>query len=332
MLLNLSKAGRLGAKEMKKLSLLTIMSLLIVSCNQENHHNIAYRIGEKDLIPEGITYSSTSNSFYLSSIYKTKIIQIDAKTGEFKDFIPSDLLNLSFLGLFADEARNHLWACGNMTQIGKSLSMVSKFNLISGELLKSYSYADTAANTYNDLALDNDGNVYFTDSDGQHVYKIDKLTDSVNIFYDGIEIAHPNGITISPDNKYLYIASNTNGIRVLDIEKQKIIGDPDTSINSTGIDGLKYYKNGLIGIQNEVKTRSEVIIAQYFLDNTGTKITRMKIIDQNDPNFDIPTTFTIVNNRLYCLANSQLWNISMENKIVSPEKLNDVLILKYKLR
>jgi len=308
------------------------MSLLIVSCNQENHHNIAYRIGEKDLIPEGITYSSTSNSFYLSSIYKTKIIQIDAKTGEFKDFIPSDLLNLSFLGLFADEARNHLWACGNMTQNGKSLSMVSKFNMISGELLKSYSYADTAANTYNDLALDNDGNVYFTDSDGQHVYKIDKLTDSVDIFYDGIEIAHPNGITISPDNKYLYIASNTNGIRVLDIEKQKIIGDPDTSIDSTGIDGLKYYKNGLIGIQNEVKTSSEVKIAQYFLDNTGTKITRMNIVDQNDPNFDIPTTFTIVNNRLYCLANSQLWNISMENKIVSPEKLNDVLILKFKLR
>ncbi|MCU0461359.1 MAG: SMP-30/gluconolactonase/LRE family protein [Bacteroidales bacterium] len=206
---------------MKNICLLTIFSLLIVSCNQENNNNIAYRISEKDLIPEGITYSSTTNSFYLSSIFKTKIIQIDAETGEFKDFIPSDLLNLSFLGLFVDETRNHLWACGIMSQNDNTESMVSKFNLITGELLKTYSYSDTVSNTYNDLVQDGEGNVYFTDSDGQCVCKIDIRTDSVTVFFDGIEILHPNGITISPDNKYLYVASNDKGIRVLDIGKRK---------------------------------------------------------------------------------------------------------------
>lgn len=309
-----------------------IICLLIVSCNQENNNNVAYRISEKDLIPEGITYSSVTKSFYLSSIYKTKIVQINAETGEFKDFIPSDLLNLSFLGLFVDETRNHLWACGNMTQNGKTLSMVSKFNLISGELLKSYSYFDTVANTYNDIAEDDVGNIYFTDSDGQCIYRIDNQTDSVSIFFDGIAITHPNGIAISPDNKYLYIASNNKGIRVMDIEKREIIGEPDTLIDSRGIDGLKYYRNSLIGIQNEVKTRSEVKIAQYFLDNTGTKITGMKIIDQSNPGFDIPTTFTIVRNHLYCLANSQLWNINFsEMKINNPEELKEILILRYKI-
>jgi len=309
-----------------------IICLLIVSCNQENNNNVAYRISEKDLIPEGITYSSVTKSFYLSSIYKTKIVQINAETGEFKDFIPSDLLNLSFLGLFVDETRNHLWACGNMTQNGKTLSMVSKFNLISGELLKSYSYFDTVANTYNDIAEDGVGNIYFTDSDGQCIYRIDSQTDSVSIFFDGIAITHPNGIAISPDNKYLYIASNDKGIRVMDIEKREIIGEPDTLIDSRGIDGLKYYRNSLIGIQNEVKTSSEVKIAQYFLDNTGTKITGMKIIDQSNPGFDIPTTFTIVRNHLYCLANSQLWNINFsEMKINNPEELKEILILRYKI-
>jgi WD40 repeat protein len=309
-----------------------IICLLIVSCNQENNSNVAYRISEKDLIPEGITYSSVTKSFYLSSIYKTKIVQINAETGEFKDFIPSDLLNLSFLGLFVDETRNHLWACGNMTQNGKTLSMVSKFNLISGELLKSYSYFDTVANTYNDIAEDGVGNIYFTDSDGQCIYRIDSQTDSVSIFFDGIAITHPNGIAISPDNKYLYIASNDKGIRVMDIEKREIIGEPYTLIDSRGIDGLKYYRNSLIGIQNEVKTRSEVKIAQYFLDNTGTKITGMKIIDQSNPGFDIPTTFTIVRNHLYCLANSQLWNINFsEMKINNPEELKEILILRYKI-
>jgi streptogramin lyase len=318
---------------MKNISMLTIFCLLHASCNQGHKDNIAYRISEKDLIPEGITYSSITNSFYLSSIYKTKIVQINAETGEFKDFIPSDLLRISFLGLLVDDTHNHIWACGNMTRNGKTLSMVTKFNLATGELIKSYSYIDTVANTYNDLTEDNEGNIYFTDSDGQCVYKIDSQSDSVDIFFNGIEIVHPNGITISPDNKYLYIASNEKGIRVLEIEKREIIGEPDGLMNSTGIDGLKFYKNSLIGIQNEVKTRSEVKIAQYLLDKTGTKITGMKIIDQNNPHFNIPTTFVISDNHLFCLANSQLGNISSSGlRIINPEELNDVLILKYKLK
>jgi len=318
---------------MKKIITLIIYILLIVSCSQENSNNIAYRISEKDLIPEGISYSSIANSFYLSSIYKTKIVQINAKTGEFIDFIPSDLLKLSFLGIIVDDINKNLWACGFKSVNGKTRSMVAKFNVISGELIQTYSYNDTSRNIYNDLTEDKTGNIYFTDSDGQCVYKIDSRTDSVNIFYNGIEVLHPNGITISPDNKYLYIASNDKGIRVLDTETQMIVGEPDTSINSKGLDGLKYYKNSLIGIQNEVKTRSDVKIAQYFLDNTGTKITGMKIIDQDNPNFDIPTTFTIVENHLYCLANSQLGNInSKEMIIINPELLADVLILKYELK
>ncbi len=316
--------------KMKNISLFLFFYSLIVSCNQGDNNNIAYKIDEKDLIPEGITYSSATNSFYLGSIYKTKIIQIDAETGEFKDFIPPGLLSLSYLGLLVDDSNKHLWACGFRSEYGKTRSLVTKFDLISGELIKSYSYNDTTGNLYNDLTEDKKGNIYFTDSDGQCVYKIDKETDSVTVFFDGTGILHPNGITISPDNKYLFVASNDKGIRVLDIGNRKIIGEPDPSIDSRGVDGLKYYKNSLIGIQNEVKTRSEVKIARYFLDNIGTKITGIKIIDQDNPNFDIPTTFTIVKNNLYCLANSQLWNLSSgEMKIIKPESLKEVLILKY---
>ena len=316
---------------MKNIIGLILCILISTLYCQVNKGTIAYRITEKDLIPEGITYSSSTNSFYLSSIYKTKIVQIDAETGIFRDFIPSDLLDMRFLGMITDETRNLLWACGNFKKDGEVFSTVTMFDLTSGKLIKSYSYPDSVANTYNDLAQDEAGNIYFTDTNGQCVYKIDKQTDSVNIFFDGNEIIYPNGITISPDNKYLYVASNDNGIRVLDIEKREIIGEPDDSINSKGIDGLKYYKHSLIGIQNEVETRSDVKIAQYFLDKSGTKITGMKIIDQDNPNFDIPTTFVIANDHLFCLANSQVANISSDYKIRSVDALDDILILEYDL-
>ncbi len=309
------------------LSIIFIAQTALFAGNQFRKAQVAHRINEKDLISEGITYSSITNSFFLSSIHKTKIVQIDAKSGEFRDFITSDLLEVGFLGMITDEKRNHLWACGNR---GKE-STVAKINLKSGELIKSYLNADSAENIYNDLVQDKEGNVYFTNTNKQTVYKIDQQTDSLSIFYDGNQILHPNGITISPDYKYLYIASTENGIRVLDIAKGKIINEASGAINSTGIDGLKYYKNSLIGIQNEVKSRSEMKIAQYFLDEIGTKITGMKIIDQNGPHFDIPTTFVIVGSHLYCLANSQLANIDSNYKIRSYEHLDDIIILKYNL-
>lgn len=297
----------------------------------ENH--IAYRIPEKDLIPEGITYSSLTNSFYVSSIYKAKIIQLDAKTGTYKDFTPFDIFEMRYLGMAIDETRNLLWACGNMTKNKVSYSTVTKFDLITGHLLNSLSYEDTVANTYNDIVLDKDGNSYFTDSHGKCVYKIDAESESIDMFYEGEEITHPNGITISPDNKYLYIASTDQGIRVLDIQKREIIGRADSTFNSTGIDGLKYYKKSLIGIQNAVDERNQVKIARYFLDETKTRIIKMEIIDQNNPLFDIPTTFVIVDDDLYCLANSQLKNLSSPDfRIIHPEELNDVMILKYGLK
>ncbi|NPD47279.1 SMP-30/gluconolactonase/LRE family protein [Lentimicrobium sp. S6] len=315
-----------------------IAVLIFISCNQKKQeqenkkNNIAYRITEKDLIPEGITYSQSTNSFYVSSVKKTKIIQLNAETGKFKDFIPSDLLEMRFLGMITDESRNHLWACGNLDKNNMSYSTIAKFDLNTGELLKSYLHIDSIRFIYNDLVLDNDGNIYATNSSGMSIYRIDQQTDSINLFFEGAEIERPNGITISPDNKYLYIASNTKGIRILDIENHKTINHTDSSLMSTGIDGLKYYKNSLIGIQNSFEDQSKTKICKYFLDDKGTSITNMKILDQNNPHFDIPTTFVINSNHIYCLANSQLGNIDYTTfEIVDLEKLNDVLILKYKL-
>ena len=305
-----------------------------VSCNsQKNKFNIAYTISEKDLIPEGITYSKQNNSFYVSSILKEKIIQVDAKTGTVKDFIEAGKYPSRFLGLLLDDANGHLWACGNKTQDNKRYSAIFKFDLKSSELIKKYEISDEKSHTLNDLAIDDVGNIYFTDTDHQSIYKIAREADTATLFFDDKQIIHPNGITISPDSKRLYIASNDHGIKILDIANKTILNPDKNFEESKGLDGIKFYKNSIIGIQNEVARSCDVKIARYPLSPDGKEISGINIIDQNHPLFEIPTTFVIVNNQLFCIANSQMGNINWQNySIRNYRALNDIFILKYDLK
>jgi len=293
---------------------------------------IAYRLTERDLVPEGITYSRTTDSFYIGSLHKHKIVQIDAQTGKARDFITSGLLPMRFLGMIVDRDGKHLWACGNANKDGRQHSTVAKFDLKTGKLVRSFLRVDKTENVYNDLVQDKDGTIYFTNTKLQTVLAIGKDDESARVFFDSAAIAHPNGITISPESEYLYIASNDNGIMILDIKKKLIINKPDSRFDSKGLDGLKYYKNSLIGLQNEVKSRSDVTLARYFLNETGSAIIAMKIMDRNNPDFDIPTTFVIDGGHLYLLANSQMANLDFSaNKIRNPDALSDILVLKYQL-
>lgn len=293
---------------------------------------VVYTITEKDLIPEGITFSPSSNCFYISSIYKGKIVCVDAETGMVKDFMQSDSLNMSFLGMITDEQKKILWVCGNMEKDERNVSCITRISLTTGDILKTYSTNSTFHCMYNDLVQDDNGNIYFTDSRNHAVYLITAKSDTIALFYNGEEIAHPNGITISPDNKYLYIASTDNGIRTLDIQNRKIVGDICTSINSTGIDGLKFYNKSLIGIQNAVKKRKEINISIFYLDKSGTTLVRKSQIDLNNPMFDIPTTFVVVGNSLFCIANSQLKNFDSSSfRIINQDLLKDIIMLKYEL-
>ena len=309
------------------ISILFLVLLTQIGCSQKYSSEIAYIINEKDLIPEGITYSKTTNSFYLSSLNKTKIVRIDAETGEHKDFI-SDILSMMILGLGVDDERGFLWACAlDAKQIGRST--VARFDLHSGKLLNSYERQDSLNFTINDLAIAGNGNIYYTSRAYDSVFEIDIETDSVHLIIQSPDMEHPNGISISPNDKYLYVASGSKGMCLIDIAEGKLIQN-NLYANSNGIDGLKFYEQSLIGIRNGVEDPREIKVIRYFLDSSLTKITGEEIIDQNNPDFDIPTTCVIANNKLYVIGNSQLGNFSGDG-INDESFLSSIKILKYSL-
>jgi sugar lactone lactonase YvrE len=124
-------------------------------------------------------------------------------------------------------------------------------------------------NTPNDLTIDSNGRIYFTDprygsrdtmemrdSDGtliEGVYRIDAPGTVQRVI--GRELERPNGILVSPDDKHLFVADNNNNTiggarklwrfdfkpdRTVDLQSRKLIFDWKTS---RGPDGLKMDQN-----------------------------------------------------------------------------------------
>jgi len=166
----------------------------IIKLTKKIPGEIAYSIPEKDLFPEGITYSKKMDAFYVGSIYKSKIVKIDAQSGGVSDFTPSTFTDYSVIGIHTDDARNLLWACVSKPNADPPESAIAKFDLNTGELIRLYQNGTETRYAYNDLIIDKKGNVYISNRPDHCIKIIDKRTDELSTFYCGDDIDLPNGV------------------------------------------------------------------------------------------------------------------------------------------
>ena len=105
---------------------------------------------------------------------------------------------------------------------------------------------------------------------------------------------------------------------------------PITEINTKGLDGITFFKNSIIGVQNDVKDNSLIKLNRYYLNEALNEITKVEIIDTNNKYFDVATTFVMINKQLFLLANSQMDNLDQEKLSVKDKnKMKETIILKY---
>lgn len=299
-----------------------------VSFSQE----VAFEVLEKDLIPEGIAYDPLTKDFYISSIFKNKIVKI-SKQGV-SDFIGGSQDGfMGGVGLHVDSKRRILWACsGNI--IGKNFSAgIFAYDLQTKKLLKKISYPlDTIKRFFNDLVVSSDGSIFITDTYGHCLWKWSlSMKEPVKLKLNK-PFTYPNGITISPDGKFLFVAAD-EGLNKLEIASNKIvlIKMPNNGISSSGLDGIEFYKNSIIGIQNGLQNET-IKILRYYLSSDYKTIDKVEVMDGDNKYFQVPTTLAIANSYLYVLANSQMDNLNQENlTIISPDKLTNTYILKYQI-
>jgi hypothetical protein len=294
----------------------------------------AFTYPEKDLITESVAYDSAEKKFYLSSIYRKKMVWIDenGNTGNFKSEGQDGLW--SVFGIKVDPLRRILWACTgavkqtkdyNPDDLGKTA--VFKYNIDSGKLIKKFELNNTEHNhLFGDLALSPKGDVYVSDSRFNAVYKIPADSDSLEMFLELKEFISLQGLDLSSDDKYLFLADYGLGLFKIELDTKEIEPIKSTEdFTPLGTDGLYFYKNSLIATQNGINPQRVVRI---YLNDKLDKIERYSILDSNNPYFDEITLGVIEGNHFYYIANGQWGSFDKQGNIFPVEKLKEPRILK----
>ncbi len=305
--------------------------------NEKPVHNMspAFKIEEKDLVPEGMAYDPAGDKFYFGSLKKNKIIRTD-RDGNKEDFTGEAQDGLGMVVGMEVEIKNRvLWVCSNFNRPSdrklknpQKWVGVFKYNITTKQLIKKYiiNIEKNEKKLFNDLVISKNGDVYITESRSGAIYIIPGKTDKLELFMKPDEFASPNGITLSTDEKTIYMADWLVGIYAIDIKSKRFFLLPaGDRITTYGIDGLYYYENSLIAVQNGMDR-----ISRFFLNKTGDKIMKLKILEGNNPVLDVPTTGAIVKNEFYFFANTPL-NYFKPDGSLEMEKVKDLIVMKIKL-
>src|SRR5204863_7937870 len=157
--------------------------------------------------------------FLVSSMHKGTIgaVKLD---GKYREFIKDPLL-ISSVGLHVDAERNRLLACVSdpgpsvktSPKTQRKLARLLAFDLATGKRLKAVELGPLAEGDHfcNDLAIDEAGNVFVTDSMSPFVYKVDPAYKASvfvrNDLFQGIGF-NLNGIVHHKDGFLIVAKSN----------------------------------------------------------------------------------------------------------------------------
>ncbi len=286
---------------------------------------IAFRLSEKDLIPEGIAYDAATKAFYISSIHKNKIVKVDAQQRA-SDFTTTAQDGLGqVLGMKVVNGK--LWACSNSAEGNeKGMAMVHQYDVATGKLIQKWIFPFAGEkHLFNDLVITKHGDAFISDSDFGAVYRVHASLTVPELWLKHDRLRDINGIALLGDQALVVNASI--GFFRMEIETKEFKSLPFGDYFPIGIDGLSTYEQSLVGIQNIIYP---VSVNQYYLNNTRDAITKARVLVADHPDFEIPTTGVVVGNWFYFIANSQMRKLE-KDKIKDPSKLNDTLILKVSL-
>jgi sugar lactone lactonase YvrE len=316
-----------------KMVLYLFLAFCLLACSSAGEKEQQdFILDDKLLIPEGVAFDTATQTIYVSSTYKRKIIAIDP-SGNVKDFISEAQDDIkSVIGMEVDNRTNSLWAVSSEALDVLPLidpgpmqwrSSVYQFNLADGRLKNKF-ILERDSVFLNDITVGPDGTVYITESVQNGLYRIGPGEDSMRLFMDMKPYHFINGICFA-DNR-LFVCS-TEGILAVDIPgKQYRLLNSAARVDHGDIDGLSFNGKYFIGHQSTKIMRFEPNAAMDSIVRSDTL--------NSGKDFDASTTGEIGNNYYYFIVNSQIQSgIDFSKKQVKPlDSLDPIIIRKLRLK
>lgn len=292
----------------------------------------AFKLPEKDFIPEGITYDPKTGAYFVGSVAKNKIVRVD-KAGKVSDFKASDQDGLwAVTGMKVDPAARTLWVCAakDIQQQTAGSGGLFRFDVDTGKLLGKITLEDQQPHLLNDLAFGAGGEVFVTDSKAGAVYRLRPGKNELEALVGPGTLIYPNGIAASPDGKRLFVADFAKQLSIVDVATGQLrpLPHPET-VNVGGIDGLYLHAGSLIAVQNSSGIER---IMRYRLNAALDTIESEEILESRNPLFEIPTTGVVVGDSFFYIANSQLRSLDDQTKIRPDAKLEESVVLEVPLQ
>jgi sugar lactone lactonase YvrE len=267
-----------------------------------------FRIGETDLLAEGIAHDPLTGSFFFSSVHKRKILRRTAD-GKVTDFVPAGAYGLAAaLGLAVDAERGLLWIVSaglpharGLADTDRDRSALLAVDLDSGALRRKVE-SPHDKRLWNDLALAADGTVYVSDPGSASLARV--ATDgTVTTLVEGRGLRSPGGLSLSADDSLLYVADWSQGLAVVELASGEISWPrPPANATLLGIDGLHRDGDTLVAIHNGVTPHR---IIRYYLAGDGRTVASAEWLERHVPEWDEPTLGVVVDGALVYVANSQ---------------------------
>ncbi len=293
-----------------------------------------WTLDEQYLHPEGIAFDAKTKQFYLSSVYKGKIIQVGPEQKP-QIFAASDTY-LSIMGLQVDTARARLWACSTPTEEMKKpksdrdQAALLEFDLSTGKLLRRYP-APHPDDWLGDLVLNSNGEVLLSNSSPTHpgILKLDPKSKQLHPFLEAKNLISLQGLCLNEPEDKLYFSDYKYGLFVMDLASQayqKLINETEHPLK--GIDGLYFYNNTLIAIHNGLQPFR---VVQYELNEAGDHIVAYRFLEKALEIMQEPTLGIISHDTLYYIANSP-WGAYDRHKNLILEKVKKPVVRKLDLK
>ncbi len=271
---------------------------------------VAVTLKDAPELIESLTYDAKGKRFLVGSVRTGEILSVSLDGKKQSVWAkPATTVGLkSVFALAADDARGFLWVgtAGapqymNHRPADMGFAALLKMDLKTGKLIEAYPLPPAATpRNFGSITVSSNGTVYATDALTNVIYQVQGGELRVMLTVPGSTSLR--GIAVTPDQKFLYFVDYELGLRVADLSKSEVRDLSKEGQNLGGIDGLYFYKDHLIAVQNgSIPTR----VLRIALTPDHMAIKAVQPIEANKDVLEMPTYGAMVGDDFYFIPNSQ---------------------------